>query len=85
MCSQGSKASGGLGTGRQVLEGESIAPGTLRTLIALTDPERRPEVPREPLMPELSHHTPRARVVLDSELCTTCENLGGVQQASHQE
>ena len=60
---------GEISAGRQALEGESVAPGTLRTLWALTDPERRPEVPREPLLPELSHHVPR--VVLDSELCTT--------------
>ena len=62
---------GEISAGRQALEGESVAPGTLRTLRALTDPERRPEVPREPLLPELSHHVPRARVVLDSELRTT--------------
>ena len=74
---------GELSASRQALEGESVASGTLRTLRALTDPERRPEVPREPLLPELSHHVPRARVVLDSELCTT--NLGGVQQPGHQE
>ena len=67
----GKWSSGELSAGRQALEGESVAPGTLRTLRALTDPERRPEVPREPLLPEFSHHVPRARVVLDSELCTT--------------
>ena len=62
---------GELSAGRQALEGESVAPGTLRTLRALTDPGRRPEIPREPLLPVLSHHVPRARVVLDKELRTT--------------
>ena len=71
---------GEISAGRQALEGESVAPGTLRTLRDLSDPERRPEVPREPLLPELSHHVPRARVVLDSELCTT-----NLRQAGHQE
>ena len=62
---------GELSAGREALEGESVSPGTLRTLRALTDPERRPEVPGEPLLPELAHHIPRAWVVLDSELRTT--------------
>ena len=34
---------------RQALEGEVVAPGTLRTQAALMDPSRRPPVPREPL------------------------------------
>ena len=49
---------GELSAGRQALEGESVAPGTLRTLRALTDLGRRPEIPREPLLPVLSHHVP---------------------------
>ena len=44
----------GESAGRQALEGESVAPSTLRTLRALTDP-----------------HVPRARIALDSELCST--------------
>ena len=63
---QGSKASGARGTlsGQTSVGSRVVAPGTLRTLRAL-------EVPRALLLPELSHHVPRARVVLDSELRTT--------------
>ena len=38
---------GKLSAARQALEGASMAPGTIATLRALTDPDRRPPVPRE--------------------------------------
>ena len=40
---------GEISAGRQALESGKVAPGTLATLRALTDPDRRPPVPREPL------------------------------------
>ena len=43
-------ALGELSAGRQVLEGAAIAPGNMRTLVALTDPTKRPREPRGPLV-----------------------------------
>ena len=40
---------GELSSGRQALEGAELAPGTLATLAALSDPERRPLKPRDPM------------------------------------
>ena len=44
---------GELSSARQVLESGDLAPGNLSTLRALTDPEKRPSVPSEPVPREL--------------------------------
>ena len=44
---------GELSSARQVLESADPAPGNLSTLRALTDPENRPPVPRDPPPPEM--------------------------------
>ena len=44
---------GELSAGRQALEGASLAPGTDATYQALTNPLKRPPVPREPLSDDL--------------------------------
>ena len=58
---------GELSAARQALEGDAVAPGTLRTLASLTNPERRPPLPREPLPNELSTFEPVAPFRLDAE------------------
>ena len=45
---------GELSAARQALEGAAVAPGTLATLAALTNPEKRPPVPRQPISPHLA-------------------------------
>ena len=49
---------GELSAARQALEGAQLAPGDLTTLRALTDPDRRPPVPREPLSEEVATAQP---------------------------
>ena len=46
-------ALGELSVGRQALEGAAIAPANMRTLAALTDPNKRPREPRGPLDEDL--------------------------------
>ena len=58
---------GELSAARQALEGDAVAPGTLRTLASLTNPERRPPLPREPLPDELSTFELVAPFPLDAE------------------
>ena len=50
-----------------------MAPSTLATLAALTNPDRRPAEPREPLPPQLVNHRPQVEFVLSSE--GLCKNL----------
>ena len=45
-----------------------MAPGTLRTLRELTNPEKRPSFPRLPLDPELDAFEPAEQINLDPEL-----------------
>ena len=52
---------GELSAGRQALEGACLAPGNLATLGVLTDPDRRPPVPRR----ELSQEIRQSSFVLD--------------------
>ena len=52
---------------RQALEGAQLAPGTLDTLRALTDPRKRPPVPREVLSRRIQQFQPREQFVLDAE------------------
>ena len=56
---------GELSSGRQALEGASLAPGTRQTLEALRDPIRRPPVPRDPLPPTVVEHMPDVRFSLE--------------------
>ena len=48
-------------------EGASLAPGTLATLGILTDPNRRPRVPRVQLTEEVQHAAPARLFELDEE------------------
>ena len=43
-----------------------MAPGTLATLRALTDPRKRPPVPREDLSRTIQEFQPREQFVLDA-------------------
>ena len=52
---------------RQALEGAQMALGTLATLRDLTDPRKRPPVPREALSRTIQEFQPRERFVLDAE------------------
>ena len=56
---------GELSAARQALEGDAVAPGTLRTQAALMDPSRRPPVPREPLPEDLNLFEPEEPFELD--------------------
>ena len=56
---------GEISAGRQALESARVAPGTLATLRALTSPERRFPVPREPIPPHLASAVPESPFDLD--------------------
>ena len=49
---------GELSSGRQALEGASLAPGSEQTLNSLRDPERRPPRPRDPIPRDILEHQP---------------------------
>ena len=49
---------GELSAAPQALEGAALAPGSLATLRILTDPERRPPVPREAVSDRVSFSAP---------------------------
>ena len=57
---------------RQALEGAAVAPGTLATLAALTNPEKRPPVPRQPISPHLAQVQPVEQFQLDSDAFLVC-------------
>ena len=57
---------------RQALEGAPVAPGTMSTLRALTDPEKRPPLPRAPLSPEVAEAQLVEAFELDSIKFVTC-------------
>ena len=59
---------GELSSGRQALKGALVAPGNERTRTMLSDPSRRPPVPRAPVARELIEYNPEDQVVLDGEL-----------------
>ena len=63
---------GELSAARQALEGTPVAPGTMSTLRALTDPEKRPPLPRAPLSPEVAEAQPVEACELDSIEFLTC-------------
>ena len=58
---------GELSAARQALEGASVAPGTLRTLQELTNPEKRPAWPRSPIPPDIDGFEPEEQLDLSSE------------------
>ena len=58
---------GELSSGRQALEGASLAPGTRQTLEALRDPNRRPPLPRDPLPQVIREHQPSVSFALDAQ------------------
>ena len=78
---------GELSSSRQVLEGAEQAPGTLATLAALSDPERRPPEPRDLLPPELIHHRPQVELDLSPEggCARISEHPDGAQRQDRQE
>ena len=49
---------GELSSGRQALEGASVAPGTHDTLYSLRDRRRRPPLPRDPIPRDILEHQP---------------------------
>ena len=59
---------GELSTARQALEGAAVAQGNERTLAQLTDPARRPELPRAPIPREFMEHNPHEQVELCGEV-----------------
>ena len=63
---------GELSAARQVLESADVAPGTLATLRELTNPARRPPVPRQGLSKQLRHSEPRESFQLDAEEFLSC-------------
>ena len=58
---------GELSAAGQALEGASVAPGTLRTLQELTNPEKRPAWPRSPIPPDIDGYEPEEQLNLSSE------------------
>ena len=63
---------GEISAGRQALEGASLAPGNLATLGVLTDPNRRPPVPRQELSQEIRRSEPLNPFELDPLELLTC-------------
>ena len=59
---------GELSSARQALEGALVALGNEETLSQLTDPSRRPAVPRTPIIREFVEHNPEDQVVMDGEV-----------------
>ena len=63
---------GELSAARQALEGAPVAPGTMATLRALTDPERRPPLPREGLSRAVAETQPLEQFELNSDEFLVC-------------
>ena len=59
-------AMGELSAARQALEGASVAPGTLRTMRDMTNPEKRPIWPRSPIPPDIDDYEPEEQLNLSS-------------------
>ena len=75
---------GELSATRQALEGVPVARGIHATLRALTDPERRPALPRELLRAEVAHLQPAEPFQLDTDLFRSiCENAGKELHQDH--
>ena len=58
---------GELSAARQALGGAEVAPGTLATLAELTNPERRPQVPRQPINEDIMRMVPGEQFQLDPD------------------
>ena len=56
---------GEVSAGRQALESARVAPGTLATLAELTNQQRRPPLPRDPLPAGLANAMPQSPFDLD--------------------
>ena len=69
---------GELSAGRQALDGAEVAPGNLATLGQLTNPERRPPVPRDPLSGSATA-VPERPFELEPELF--CRNVRSARRA----
>ena len=63
---------GELSAARQALESAPVAPGTMATLRALIDPEKRPPVPRDDLSRVVAEFQPAAQFELDSVEFLVC-------------
>ena len=63
---------GEISVGRQALEGACLAPGNLATLGILTDPNKRPPVPRQELSQEIRRSEPLNPFELDPLELLTC-------------
>ena len=63
---------GELSAVRVSLEGAEVAPGTLTTLRELTNPERRPPMPRQELSQEIAHSEPAVPFDLDADEFLIC-------------
>ena len=59
---------GELSAARVSLEGAEVAPGTLTTLRELTNPERRPPIPRRELSQEIARSEPAVLFDFDVNL-----------------
>ena len=62
------------------VEGAEVAPGTLATLHALTDPEKRPPLPRSPIPEELID--PQPRVLFNLYEDTVATNLRSARRGA---
>ena len=58
---------GELSAARQALEGAAVAPGTLATLAELTNPERCPRLPRQPINEDIMRMVPGEQFQLDPD------------------
>ena len=63
---------GELSSARKALEGASLAPGTEATLTVVTNVEKRPSRPREPLPREVVEHAPVTPFDLDEKMFLLC-------------
>ena len=70
---------GELSAGRQALDGAEMAPGNLATLAQLTNPERRPPVPRD-LLSGSATAVPERPFELDPELF--CKNVRSARRGA---
>ena len=64
---------------RQALEGSAV-PGSQETLLAFSDPSKRPALLRDPLLEEVANHVPRIPFDLDKD--TFGKNLRSTRRES---
>ena len=68
---------GELSAGRQALEGAVLAPGSIQTRQELSNPQRRPPHPREPLSADLLTFQPASAFELDKRKFSKISGLSG--------